>query len=222
MKDIVQFSSFSQWEMESRNKPVYLTQHQGQKNKGARVRGSIGIFPTVSHLASSLYPCPTSPCSTFPSPSHVWQSRQEMGSVHMVSFQFMWELTSSLPVSGYVLKGSTEPSYNPDSPTHQSTHLPLQWMEVRKSQLQQLCRCFSFLYSCAEIGKLPFCKGTLILSEQSLCIIPFQFLPYLREQMNLEKEGVEICGNFFQQKLKQNGRPIKLREKKNGKFTVAI
>lgn len=148
----------------------------------------------------------------------------------MVAFQFMWELTSSLPVSGYVLKGSTEPSWNPDSPTHQPTHLPLHWREIRKSQLQQLCPLLLILvlnearlsFLCWTRKVTPLQRNSDTFRAESLCIIPFQFLPHLREEMNLESEGVEICGNFLQQKLKQNGRLIKLREKRNGKFTVAI
>lgn len=148
----------------------------------------------------------------------------------MVAFQFMWELISSLPVLGYVLKGSAEPSCNPDSSTHQPTHLPLHWMEIRKSQLQQLCPLLLILvlnearlsFLCWNKKVTPLQRNSDTFRAENLCIILSLFLPHLREEMNLEREGVEICRNFLQQKLKQNRRLIKLREKRNGKFTVAI
>lgn len=113
------------------------------------------------------------------------------GWVHMTTSRFMWELISSLPVSGWVLKSSSEPKCNSLRATCPLAHSPPSAFngegeipaKVDLPVFSLWCEMKWCCALCAKIRKLALCGESLILSEQrDLCL--------LQEKKNeLEKAG---------------------------------
>lgn len=123
-EDIVNFSSFSQWEMESRSSQCVSS--QPQRNMGTGWGAAVGLFPHLSPASASHSPWPTSPCSTVSSPVPPYASWGRRWCGCTWHSQLVWELISSLPVSGWVLKAPLSPGViHPFQPLSQPTHPPL-------------------------------------------------------------------------------------------------